>query len=435
MEISAIDQSVTSAVQPDSPILEQALTRLETTVQQYFPRLWPGVDLSLATCATLLLKDNVNPVAVIFVGPPSAGKSTVLEMFGDAKVNGEVFCYVSDSFTPASFVSQAANVETDQLDQVDLLPRIKHKVLVTPELAPIFRGREDELIKTFSTLTRVLDGQGFTRDSGTHGQRGYRGDYLFSWLGGTTPFDKKVWKVMSQLGSRLFFLVMDHTEEITLEELIQPTAVPYATKLAECRAVVHQFLPTLFEAYEGVRGVAWDQKADDSTIKKWIGQCAMLLAKMRSEPARVVESTFKEDEYTQGSSEAPYRAYAVLYNLARGHALVNGRTYLTWEDLPFLAQVTVSTIPPPYGRIFEALVGQEDGQLSRAEVQAVMKVASPSTAKSSMEDMEKMGVVQYVSEGQGVESYLEFNAKWAWCRSEEFQSLLTPNLSKIGGCV
>lgn len=389
------------------------------------------MDLGLATCATLLLKDNVNPVAVIYVGPPSAGKSTVLEMFGDAKVNGKVFCYVSDSFTPASFVSQAANVERKDLDQVDLLPRIRHKVLVTPELAPIFRGREDELIKTFSILTRVLDGQGFQRDSGTHGQRGYRGDYLFAWLGATTPFDKKVWKVMAQLGSRLFFLVMDHTEAITLDDLVNPTQVPFATKLEECRAAVYEFLPQLINAYGGVRGVEWNQQKDDPTIKKWIGRCAMLLAKMRSEPARVVESSYREDEYTQGSSEVPYRAYAVLYNLARGHALVHGRTHLEWGDLPLIAQISLSTIPSPLGTIIRELATQ--GQLTRAAVQALLQVKSPSTARTIMEEIGQLGVVRDISKGQGKESYLEFDHKWAWCGSKEFQAIL--NLSKNGGCV
>jgi hypothetical protein len=305
--------------------------------------------------------------------------------------------------------------------------------LVTPELAPIFRGREDELTHTFSTLTRVLDGQGYTRDSGTHGQRGYRGDYLFAWLGATTPFDKKVWKIMSQLGSRLFFLVMDHTQEITLQELTQPTSVPFATKLGECRVAVHEFIPQLMKTYGGVRGVEWDQQADDPTSKKWIGQCAMLLAKMRSEPPRVVESSYKEDEYTQGSSEAPYRAYAVLYNLARGHALVHGRTFLEWEDLPLVAQVTVSTMPPPCGQIFEALVVKENSQLSRAEIQAVMKVASHNTAIKMMEDLDRFEVFDYIEQGQGKTFFLQFQEKWAWCGSEEFQSIL--NLSKIGGCV
>ena len=39
-------------------------------VVQHFPALWPAVDLGLATCVTLLLADNANPTAVIYVGGP-----------------------------------------------------------------------------------------------------------------------------------------------------------------------------------------------------------------------------------------------------------------------------------------------------------------------------------------------------------------------------
>lgn len=412
---------------PTKPSLVSALGSLQTTVQHHFPDLWPAVDLGLATCATLLLKDNVNPVAVIYVGPPSAGKSTVLEMFGDAKVNNETFCYVSDSFTPAAFVSQAANVEKDQLAQVDLLPKIKHKVLVTPELAPIFRGREDELVKTFSVLTRVLDGQGYTRDSGSHGSRGYRGDYVFSWLGGTTHFDKRVWKIMAQLGSRLFFLLMDHTQDLTLEELVNPSSsIPYATRLEECRKAVHEFLPCLVGNHGSIRGVEWNAQEDDPILREWLGRCAMLLAKMRSEPLC---------QDTPGSEEAPYRAYAVLHNLARGHALVHGRSQLAWEDLPLIAQVTSSTMPYQVGAIFRALVGHPQGKLTRAEVQTILRQASHNTAQGSMEEIGSCGVIRFNSTGQGVESYLEFSPDWAWCGSAEFRDILTPNLSKIGGCV
>ncbi len=145
----------------------EVIARAEQTVKAHFPKLWPAVDVGLSVCASLLLADNVNPVAVVYVGPAAAGKTTVVNMFADHSLT----C-VSDSFTPASFVSHAANVAREQLEKIDLLPRIRHKVLITPELAPILRGKEDELAKQFSILTRVLDGQGLQTDSGTHGQRG-----------------------------------------------------------------------------------------------------------------------------------------------------------------------------------------------------------------------------------------------------------------------
>ena len=100
--------------------------------------------------------------------------------------------YRSDRFTPRSLVSSAANVGRERLEQVDLLPRIRHRALITPELATIFRGNDDALVDNFAILTALLDGEGLIADSGTHGQRGYTGDYLFVWVGATTPLPTNV---------------------------------------------------------------------------------------------------------------------------------------------------------------------------------------------------------------------------------------------------
>lgn len=156
-------------------------------ISGHFPHLWPAVEAGLSTCAMLLLADNVNPVALIYVGASSAGKTTVASMFEGTVVKGLEIVYRTDKFTPASFVTHSAKATAEQLVKVDLLPRIRHKILLTPELSPIFRGKPDELAERFSIITRVLDGQGLTTDSGTHGRRGYTGDYLFAWIGCTTP--------------------------------------------------------------------------------------------------------------------------------------------------------------------------------------------------------------------------------------------------------
>lgn len=86
------------------------LTEVQTTIMRHFPYLWPAVEAGLSTCATLLLSDNSNPVALIYVGPPSAGKTTVVSMFEGVTVNGQDLCYRSDKFTTAAFVSQSAKV-------------------------------------------------------------------------------------------------------------------------------------------------------------------------------------------------------------------------------------------------------------------------------------------------------------------------------------
>src|SRR5262245_5954927 len=98
------------------------------TIEEYFPSLGPAVHGELAVIASLFLKDNANPVALIYVGPPSSTKTTVADIIGDHPIT-----YRSDNFTPAAFVSHAANVSSQALASVDLLPRIRHKVLLTPE--------------------------------------------------------------------------------------------------------------------------------------------------------------------------------------------------------------------------------------------------------------------------------------------------------------
>ena len=87
-----------------------------------------------------------------------------------------------------------------------MLPRIKGKVLITPDLTTLFGAKAEELAETFSILTRVLDGQGLKIDSGVYGSRGYEGDYMFTWIGATTPIPHKVWDLFGNLGARMYFM-------------------------------------------------------------------------------------------------------------------------------------------------------------------------------------------------------------------------------------
>jgi hypothetical protein len=192
----------------------------------------------------------------------------------------------------------------------------------------------------FTTLTRVLDGRGLMTDSGTHGKRGYRGDYLFSWLGCTTPLDGKVWRIMAQLGSRLFFLQLDKPEEqqgmkgMLVQLMASNDGLPYNERLEVCKAVIHCLLSTLFNGQE-VRGIEWDKEQDSPWVQHCLMSLAVLLAYMRSGPS-------SENEEQTLEMERPERACAVLQNIARGHALAHGRNQLTHADLPLAVQVVIS---------------------------------------------------------------------------------------------
>lgn len=397
---------------PDKPA---DLASVRTTLEEYFPALWPAVEAGLSACATLLLADNVNPVALIYVGPPSAGKTTVVSMFEGATVNGQDLCYRSDKFTTAAFVSQSAKVPWQNLNKIDLLPRIKHKLLLTPELSTIFRGKQDELAERFSTITRILDGQGYLTDSGTHGQRGYTGDYLFAWLGATTPFEPIVWKVMAQLGSRMFFLVLDTVADPTVEDLVASNLQPEARQegVSQCRTVMHPFLDRLFTLHGGIRGVNWKPNKNDREVLTVIAQCARLLA--------VLRTPYEGDRASE--PESPHRANAVLYNLARGHALISGRTQLEMEDLPTVAQVTLSSIPSRRRAVLRLMARQGGTPVTVSQVELAANV-SRHTAEALMRELEALALVDVQRDGVGIPALLTIKSELAWCMGEDFRRFL-----------
>jgi hypothetical protein len=408
-------------------IAPTAADAVRSVVEQHFPKLWAAVDLGLSTAATLLLKDNANPTAVILVGSASAGKTTVASMFAGANVRRapgkrpEPLCYRSDKFSAAAFVSQAANRTTTQLAHVDLLPKIKERVLLTPELAPLFRSEETELSNAFAIITRVLDGQGLVTDSGTHGRRGYEDQHLFAWIGCTTPLPERVWRVMGQLGSRLFFLLLDTTQAVSVEELLSISeGVPYPRRLEESSAAVHTFLRDLFECHGGVRSVAWDLSRDESEARFWLARCSTLLAAMRSVP------TEERDEhnhrvYRPSAPEAPYRALAVLSNVARGHALVHGRDRVTAEDIPLMVRVTSSSMPRDPALLLRGLV--EHGALTVDQAKTILGTKHPETARDRMRYMHALGVAEFDEPGFTRAAHLVLAPDWKWCAEPDFQAL------------
>ena len=183
-------------------------------VTRHFPNSVPVVEACLANYFSLLLQDLSNCPALVLIGPLSSSKTTVLE-FLDTHV-----IFPTDNFTPRSFVSHSANVEKSKLaTEVDLLPRIRHKMMVVKDLSPMFSKRADDVKEGMGVMTRVLDGRGYASDSGAHGHRGYSGDYVFGFLAATTPLGRNIWEMMSTLGPRLLFLQIEPEIETEAEQL------------------------------------------------------------------------------------------------------------------------------------------------------------------------------------------------------------------------
>jgi len=404
------------------PEQEVDFIKWRETIKANFPELVFPAEYGLSIMSQILIKEITNPFSLVLVDVPSAGKTIAINFFSE--IDG--LTYATDKFTPASFVSNAANVSKEKLPDIDLLPRLKYKMFLLRDLSTLFSKREDDLNECLGLLTRVLDGEGLNADTGVHGQRHYAGEYLFMILAGSTPIPPKVWKMMGNLGSRLFFLSMGAREKSEEELADQITTLAYKEKELICRSITKNFLYTLWHKYP--EGVDWDRNKDKKEYKIIIARCARLLAKLRgvinvwqerAEEGRV------EYSYYSPVVEKPDRINQLFYNLCRGHALVCDRTQINQEDLKLIVELAIDSCPTMRARLFRKLI-ENNGEMRTGDVEVALQCSKP-TALKEMETLKILGVcyINQDSYGEvgGQENILHLAKDFEWFLSDECKEI------------
>jgi predicted transcriptional regulator len=409
---------------PEQPI---TFDQWQTVISTNFPAYARPAEICASVVVQLLLNDVANPFALALVDVPSSGKTIILNFFDVPDL-----AYTTDNFTPASFVSHASNVKREDLAKVDMLPRIRYRTLIVRDLAPIFGVKEDELLKTMGILTRALDGEGLETDSGVHGKRGYKGDWLFMLLAGTTPIPPRVFKVMGTLGSRLFFLAL-HSNAKSHDELIaQNRGTARREKEQACREATNSLLRTLWAANPA--GVEWNKDGDPEDCLHVIARCAELLAALRG----AIQVWPSEHDTSMNHNvpviEQPDRINCLLYNLARGHALLRGRTQLATADLAPVLEMTFDSAPTIRSKVFRGLL-EQGGTMKTSHVEKLLRCSKP-TALKEMEALAVLGVADKTeadAEYGRPEHELRLAEKFEWFATDERKAKCWQSKQAQGG--
>ncbi len=393
-------------------------------IQSNYPDLTFAAEVGLSIITQILIKDITNPFALIYVDAPSSGKTLVINFFSGMSE----LTYATDRFTTASFVSSASNVETSKLEKIDLLPKLQYKMFLLRDMATVFSKRDDELTESLGILTRVLDGEGLSTESGVHGQRGYSGEYLFMVLGGSTPLQKRVWRVMGSLGSRLFFLSINSKNKSEDELVMQLQSEIHSLKSKKCQEATTNLLRTLWNTH--ANGIEWDKGLDNKTELTIIAKCAKLLAKLRGVIA-VWED--KLDSFSNDSTynhsvpiiEKPDRINQLLYNLCRGNALKRGRVQIQSSDLKEAIELTIDSAPTNRATLFRKLI-EHGGTMKTTEVESELGCSKPHALKE-MATLKILGVAYIKNESYGKvgepEQEINLTTDFMWFTSEECQKI------------
>src|SRR5262249_53014239 len=320
-------------------------------------------------------------------GLSGAGKTLPLNCI-DGIDSDEVhkWLYRSDHFTKASFVSQAASVKRQKLGQVDLLPRIRKKVLITPEMGPLFRGKKEAREETSAMMAGVMDGHGLTLDSGTHGQSGYQGEYPFCWLGATTYLPKATFEAMSNVGNRIFFAdtapPRPTIKELTFFAQKGGSAASEEECTFACGGLLHHFYTEHIDQKTISGSLEKPEKSE--LISRYIAVAARTISRLRRNP---------------DGGEYEYRLVEQLALLASGRAVIDGSFEVLPAHLGVVKHVTFSAAPFELRSILSALFDAPRGhKISTDEVERFCSCVKE-TALNRMKQLNSSGICKY-SEGK-----------------------------------
>jgi len=387
-------------------------------LESTFPWIADTVETCLSV-VSLLWFDNVQlPFALVLVCRPAGWKTTALSCIDEKILD---FVYYTDAFTPKAFVTHMPDKSKKTLSKIDLLPRIQDKVFIVPELAPIFTQEKDRLMQIFGVLTRILDGQGYTSDSGAQGRRGYRKKIKFMWLAATTPIPYRVWDVMATLGTKIYFLHVPETiwsSDQQLQWFIEDT---YHVRMEKAQKATAEFLLYLKEQTP----IKWIKKNDPIDVLKVIQNLSWMLARLRGKVNVATKTVFDEmgrervAVHTTPVIEDPMRAFIMLHTLAAGHAFIRGRRQLSEEDIPYIIEVALSSAPKDRVEAFKALL-RNGGVLTSNRLMQVTR-CSRHTAIRAIKTLSILRLAQDIGETiSGREITAHIRKDMRWCLDDKY---------------
>ena len=267
--------------------------------------------------------------------------------------------------------------------------------------------------------------------SGAHGHRGYDEDIMFTWIAAAVDVPYKVYKILRNLGAKLYYYRMKFDDE-SLDKLLEYTSVgdEFNDKASKVKDSLFDYLKW-FEIGPNLQPkMKWDQAKDDKKALKYIAGMAEVLSYLRC-VARVWESRDSQGSdyaYTISAREVPRRAATCLTNLARGHALLTGRNWITLDDVPMIIKTALDTAQIERVSIFSLLLAN-GGKLTTNQILQSLNIARK-TALRTMAELQAIDLVNiedFQEEGQNnISKRIVLDPRFNWFLSDPMITKIFP---------
>jgi len=380
---------------------EESMDLFHRSISRYFPDRTLELDILIAICASFLIKDITQPIALFLLGNPASGKSTLLEIIKELPV-----ILWRDNLTPAALLSAAPNVEPE--DQ--LLHQLNNKVLTIPELAPLINNKNaKELMPDF---TRLLDGNSFVRHTG-YGRIGSTEQQKFNMVGAIVRITPKMFELFGNMGPRLVFLRLPDREQTLHEAVTRLTRLgverSYTEKLQVARQLVLAFYENIIRFYPN--GVTWDKRHDDKHTIDQIAKLAVLVSKLRA-------ITPKENGKYVGKPlvEDPTRIYMTLLGIVRCFAFINGKTHVSPKELTVARRIALDSGQTDRSDVLVTLLNN-NGSITKKKFCKLTHLSDKKT-DGLFEEMVRVGICEHVKKCADA---IILKNEWLWLMTSKLK--------------
>jgi hypothetical protein len=267
---------------------------------------------------------------------------------------------------------------------------------------------------------------------------------MFTWIGAAVDIPHYIYKFLSTIGFKIYFLRLPRSE-VTTDDLVDQilTEKPFNEKMMEIEKLLLDYL-NWFEicplsiGLQNLAKIEWDKTKDDRNTIKIIAELAILLAYLRGDvfvsksddymqPIENHENNqqYQPKEFIHGipKIEDSRRAMQQLYNLARGHALSYGRNFIRIEDIGIILKVVLSTGSIERVLILDLLIAN-NGSLTTSQITTAMRISN-NTAKRTMTEFKGLELVDMdrVGDASNSEYKITLKPKFNWFLTEEFKNI------------
>ena len=298
----------------------------------------PDLDAARALCGAVAAHNLPGaPVWPMLVAPPGSMKTHLLDSFDGLKG-----VHLIDRVTPQTFISgQIDDGRNSSSEPASLLLRIGAQgIIIYPDFSTVLSMKHDDKASVLADMRRIYDGR-LRKEFGTSeklSEREWKGRITF--VVAVTPEIDQHYSVFQTLGER--FVMIRWPRAGGIEAAVR--AIDQDTKTAkdELKHAIHSLFDGLVSAEPEL----------PETLKYRIAALSEIAVRGRT---HVPRSGYNKEIIYVPEPESATRLAQQLAQLAKGLALLRGKTSVEDEDLRIVRRVAFDCIPPTRRKIIEAL--------------------------------------------------------------------------------